>query len=155
MANKAESAARSATSPDGPAAISQRLDKWLWYARVVKTRTQAAALVSGGKVRVNRVKTDRPAHAVKVGDVITASVGARVRVLAVKAIGDRRGSADIARLLFDDLTAPVASAGSESSDGPAGGRAREAHASTGRRDSGSGRPTKRERRLTDRLKGEM
>jgi ribosome-associated heat shock protein Hsp15 len=147
MGNNAETA----ETPSGSVAISQRLDKWLWCARVVKTRTQAAALVSGGKIRINRIKTDKPAHAVKVGDVITATVGARVRVLAVKAIGDRRGSADIARLLFDDLTAPAIPDGTSATsatefqtNGPAG-----------HRDNGSGRPTKRDRRLIDRLKGEL
>jgi ribosome-associated heat shock protein Hsp15 len=130
-------------------ATTQRLDKWLWCARVVKTRTQAAALVSGGKVRVNRVKTDKPAYAVKAGDVVTASVGARVRVLAVKAVGDRRGSADIARSLFDDLTAPIVAAGAE-----LGSSSDASVAPTGRRDNGTGRPTKRDRRLIDRLKGE-
>lgn len=126
-------------------AATQRLDKWLWCARLAKTRTQAAALVSSGKIRINRIKTEKPAHAVKAGDVITASLGPKVRVLSVKAIGDRRGSADIARLLFDDLTpAPVPSATASGSEGPS------AH-----RDSGTGRPTKRDRRLTDRLKGEF
>ena len=133
----------------GSAPAAQRLDKWLWCARVVKTRTQAASLVSTGKIRVNRVKTDKPAHAVKVGDVITASVGARVRVLAVKAIGDRRGSATVASLLFDDLTAPAAPSGATLAGGGA------AAASAGLRESGSGRPTKRDRRLIDRLKGEF
>ncbi len=130
-------------------ATSQRLDKWLWCARVVKTRTQAAALVSGGKVRVNRVKTDKPAYAVKAGDVVTASVGARVRVLAVKAVGDRRGSAVIARLLYNDLTAPA-----DADVGEPGLQLCSSAVPTGRRDNGSGRPTKRDRRLTDRLKGE-
>jgi ribosome-associated heat shock protein Hsp15 len=143
--------AANAETPGGSVATSQRLDKWLWCARVVKTRTQAAALVSGGKIRINRIKTDKPAHAVKVGDVITASVGARVRVLAVKAIGDRRGSADIARLLFDDLTAPVVPVeGEVATDAHS-----QANGPAGHRDSGSGRPTKRDRRLIDRLKGEF
>jgi ribosome-associated heat shock protein Hsp15 len=147
MGNDAENAGTSG----GSVATSQRLDKWLWCARVVKTRTQAAALVSGGKIRVNRIKTDKPAHAVKVGDVITASVGARVRVLAVKAIGDRRGSADIARLLFDDLTAPVVPV-----EGKAAGDVHpQPIGPAGHRDTGSGRPTKRDRRLIDRLKGEF
>jgi ribosome-associated heat shock protein Hsp15 len=133
--------------PDTSAApASQRLDKWLWCARLAKTRTQAAALVTGGKIRVNRVKTDKPAHAVKPGDVITASLGPRVRVLAVKAIGDRRGSAEVARLLFDDLTAPAAP---DAAVPPP-----EIVPVTGKRDSGAGRPTKRERRQIDRLKGE-
>ncbi len=131
------------SGPSVPA--SQRLDKWLWCARLAKTRTQAAALVSSGKIRINRIKTEKPAHAVKAGDVITASLGPKIRVLAVKAIGDRRGSADIARRLFDDLTpAPLLTGPAHVSEGAS------AH-----RDSGTGRPTKRDRRLTDRLKGEF
>jgi len=144
MAGKAESVG----GKDAPAAASQRLDKWLWCARLAKTRTQAAALVAAGKIRVNRVKTDRPAHAVKVGDVITASLGPRVRVLAVKAVGDRRGSAEAARLLFDDLSPPVAPPAAA-----AGGA--EGAASLPRRDPGAGRPTKRDRRLIDRLKDQL
>ncbi len=142
MADVADSAGK----PGVSAASSQRLDKWLWCARLAKTRTQAAALVSGGKIRVNRIKTDKPAHAVKVGDVITASLGPKVRVLAVKAVGDRRGSADVARLLFDDLRpAPL----------PAESKAQASEGQPVHRDSGTGRPTKRDRRLIDRLKGEF
>lgn len=126
------------------AASSQRLDKWLWCARLAKTRTQAAGLVLAGKIRVNRIKTDKPAHLVKAGDVITASLGPRVRVLAVKAVGDRRGSPEVARLLFDDMTAPTVETSAKES------RATE----VARRDPGAGRPTKRDRRLLDRLKGE-
>jgi ribosome-associated heat shock protein Hsp15 len=126
------------------AASSQRLDKWLWCARLAKTRTQAAGLVLAGKIRVNRIKTEKPAHLVKAGDVITASLGPRVRVLAVKAVGDRRGSPEVARLLFDDLTAPTADTSAKEP------RA----ADVARRDPGAGRPTKRDRRLLDRLKGE-
>jgi ribosome-associated heat shock protein Hsp15 len=126
------------------AASSQRLDKWLWCARLAKTRTQAAALVLAGKIRVNRIKTDKPAHVVKSGDVITASLGPRVRVLAVKAVGDRRGAPEVARLLFDDLTAPS----------EATGKSEPRAAEVARRDPGTGRPTKRDRRLLDRLKGD-
>lgn len=139
--------ADSADKPGPPAAASQRLDKWLWCARLAKTRTQAAALVSGGKIRVNRVKTEKPAHAVRAGDVITASLGPKVRVLAVKAVGERRGSAEVARLLFDDLTAPANPSGATPP--------LECAPPAGFRDSGSGRPTKRDRRLIDRLKGDL
>jgi ribosome-associated heat shock protein Hsp15 len=133
----------------GPAA-AQRLDKWLWYARIARTRTQAAALVTGGKIRVNRVKTDKPAHAVKVGDVITASLGPRVRVLAVRGLGERRGSAEMVKALFDDLSAPAAAPGG---DAIPGGSAKAGR--PGQRGAGAGRPTKRDRRLIDRLKGEF
>ena len=137
----------STSTPGVSAAASQRLDKWLWCARLAKTRTQAAALVSGGKIRVNRIKTEKPAHAVKVGDVITASLGPRVRVLAVKAMGDRRGSAEIAKLLFEDLTAPGVPVAKEVAAQPV--------SPPGHRESGTGRPTKRDRRLIDRLKEEF
>jgi ribosome-associated heat shock protein Hsp15 len=133
--------------------VTQRLDKWLWCARVAKTRTQAAALVSSGKVRINRVKTDKPAHGVKIGDVITASVGPRVRVLAVKAIGERRGSADVARTLFEDLTAPASHGEGAKANAEANENGRDAGG--GARQPGAGRPTKRDRRLIDRLKGEF
>jgi ribosome-associated heat shock protein Hsp15 len=135
-------------SPNAAAPSSQRLDKWLWCARLAKTRTQAAALVSAGKIRVNRIKTDKPAYMVKAGDVITASLGPRVRVLAIKAVGDRRGSAEVARLLFDDLTAP------DHGTGSAQAPTRDLSEPVARRDTGAGRPTKRDRRLLDRLKGE-
>ena len=137
-----------AEQPNAAATSSQRLDKWLWCARLAKTRTQAAALVSGGKIRVNRIKTDKPAYMIKAGDVITASLGPRVRVLAIKAVGDRRGSAELARLLFDDLTAP------DPGNGSAQASTRDLSAPAARRDTGAGRPTKRDRRLLDRLKGE-
>jgi ribosome-associated heat shock protein Hsp15 len=135
-------------SPGAAAPSSQRLDKWLWCARLAKTRTQAAALVSAGKIRVNRIKTDKPAHMVKAGDVITASLGPHVRVLAIKTVGDRRGSAEVARLLFDDLTAPGPGTGSGQAS------TQDRAAPVARRDTGAGRPTKRDRRLLDRLKGE-
>ena len=48
----------------------QRLDKWLWHARVVKARTSAAALVEAGHVRINGVREKAPGHAVKIGDVL-------------------------------------------------------------------------------------
>lgn len=89
-------------APDAP----QRIDKWLWFARVVKTRTLAAGLVHGGKVRINRVKIDKPSHTCRAGDVITVAAGSRVRVLKVLAPGHRRGPASEAQLLFEDASSP-------------------------------------------------
>lgn len=136
-----------ASAPTGPA-LTQRLDKWLWCARLAKTRTQAAALVTGGKIRVNRVKTDKPSHAVRAGYVITASLGPRVKVLKIVAIAERRGSADLARELFEDLTPPV----DQATDGRGPRGADQFAGRTAAREPGSGRPTKRERRQLDRLK---
>ena len=81
----------------------QRLDKWLWHARVVKARTSAAALIEAGHVRVNGVREKAPGHAVKAGDVLTISLDRIVRVLKVVGFSERRGDASAARLLYDDL----------------------------------------------------
>lgn len=83
---------------------SQRLDKWLWHARIGRTRSIAAQLVSNGKIRVNRERITKPAYAVKLGDVITAAMGGRVLVLRVEGFAERRGSATEVRWLFTDLT---------------------------------------------------
>ena len=128
----------------GGAEDGRRLDRWLWFARVVKSRTMAAGLVAAGKVRVNRERVTKASHQVRNGDVLTITVGPRVRILKVLAAGERRGPASEARELFEDLTPPVEPA-SRSQSLPATG---------GERLPGAGRPTKRDRRLTDRLRGE-
>jgi ribosome-associated heat shock protein Hsp15 len=81
----------------------QRLDKWLWHARVVRTRTGAAGLIEAGHVRVNGERTRSPSRAVRPGDVLTVALDRAVRVLKVAGFAERRGSADDARDLFVDL----------------------------------------------------
>jgi ribosome-associated heat shock protein Hsp15 len=81
----------------------QRLDKWLWHARVVKARTSAAALVEAGHVRINGVRETAPGHSVKTGDVLTIGLDRSVRVLRVVGFTERRGDASTARVLYDDL----------------------------------------------------
>ena len=81
----------------------QRLDKWLWHARVVKARTSAAALVASGHVRINGVREIAPGHAVKPGDVLTIGLDRGVRVLKVIGFAERRGDAEAARVLYDEL----------------------------------------------------
>ena len=81
----------------------QRLDKWLWHARVVKARSSAAALVESGHVRVNGVREKSPGHAVKPGDVITIALDGGVRLLKVRSFSERRGDATAARVLYEDL----------------------------------------------------
>jgi ribosome-associated heat shock protein Hsp15 len=83
----------------------QRLDKWLWHARVVKARTSAAALVASGYVRINGVREIAPGHAVKPGDVLTIGLDRGVRVLKVIGFSERRGDAEAARVLYDELQA--------------------------------------------------
>lgn len=85
----------------------QRIDKWLWFARMVKTRTLAAAIVSQGQVRLNKVKVAKPAHEVGPGDVITLAAHGRVRVIKVLGIGTRRGPASEAQTLYEDMAAPA------------------------------------------------
>ena len=81
----------------------QRLDKWLWHARVVKARTSAAELVAGGHVRINGVREKSPGHAVKQGDVVTIALDRAVRLLKVTGFSERRGDAPAARALYEDL----------------------------------------------------
>ena len=81
----------------------QRLDKWLWHARVVKARTSAAALIEAGHVRINGVRETAPGHAVKSGDVLTIGLDRTVRLLKVIGFSERRGNAASARVLYEDL----------------------------------------------------
>lgn len=123
----------------------QRIDRWLWHARITKTRTLAARLAAAGKVRLNRNRILRPSRPVHEGDVLTITLGAGVRVVKVLGFSARRGPAAEARSLFEDLAdwpPPRPARGRGPASGPAGARA-----------PGSGRPTKRERRQTDALKG--
>lgn len=126
---------------------SQRIDKWLWFARFAKTRTLAAGLVSNGRIRINRAKVSKPSATVKPGDVITASLGRRVRVVKVIDPGKRRGPATEALRLYEDLTPapeiPISGQRGSRSDSP-----------FGLRTPGAGRPTKRDRRLIDRWRSQ-
>ena len=81
----------------------QRLDKWLWHARVVKARSSAAALVEAGHVRLNGVRERSPGHGVKQGDVLTVALDGGVRILKVVAFAERRGDASAARVLYEDI----------------------------------------------------
>jgi ribosome-associated heat shock protein Hsp15 len=81
----------------------QRLDKFLWHARVVKARNSAAQLVEKGYVRINGVRETAPGHAVKPGDVLTIALDRSVRVLKVVGFSERRGDAPSARVLYEDL----------------------------------------------------
>ena len=81
----------------------QRLDKWLWHARVVKARTSAAELIEAGHVRINGAREKAPGHSVKIGDVLTIGLDRTVRILKVAGFSERRGDASAARVLYDDL----------------------------------------------------
>jgi ribosome-associated heat shock protein Hsp15 len=119
----------------------QRVDKWLFFARVVKSRSLAAKLAQAGRVRINGEKTDQAADTVRPGDTLTITLERRILVYRVLAPGTRRGPAEEARLLYEDLSPP-----------PADNRNALPDAVPPVRALGSGRPTKRERRQTDRLR---
>ena len=135
------SASDAATSPDEQSE-GQRLDRWLWFTRLVKTRTLAAKFVETGKVRINAVKVIKPSRTVRAGDVVTATLHRRLHVLKVLAPGDRRGPASEAQTLYEDITPQPR----QEEDAP------KQPAAPARREPGTGRPTKRERRKLDRLR---
>lgn len=83
----------------------QRIDKWLWHARVVRTRTDASGLVEAGHVRVNGRRMTAAGHPVRIGDVLTVALDRAVRVMEVAAFSERRGAAAAARALYRDLAA--------------------------------------------------
>lgn len=85
----------------------QRLDKWLFFARVYKTRSLAANMVVASHIRVNKQKVVKPATFVKIGDILTIRLDKRVIIYKVLAFGKRRGPANEARELFEDMTPAV------------------------------------------------
>ena len=136
----------SRSSPSPPPEASERLDKWLWHARFFKTRTLASKLCNGGKLRVNSAPIAKAHYRVRRGDVLTFPQGGRIRVVEVRAFGMRRGPADEAQALYEDLAPPAPRP-------PATENQRDSGAAGPHRDAGAGRPTKAERRATDRLRG--
>lgn len=93
---------------------AQRLDKWLWHGRFLKTRGLASRLISGGMVRVNRERVVKPSYTVRPGDVITTTIAGRVRVVRVTGIGERRGPPSEASGLYEDILSEVRGSAPES-----------------------------------------
>ncbi|MBS0235410.1 MAG: RNA-binding S4 domain-containing protein [Proteobacteria bacterium] len=127
----------------------QRVDQWLWFARIAKSRTLAQALIERGKVRINRVKIDKTSTTVRAGDVLTLSLGPRVISIEILGIGVRRGPATEAQALYRSLTplpsAPMSEQSQETAPSPSLKQAV--------RLEGSGRPTKHERRALEKFRG--
>lgn len=82
-----------------------RLDKWLWHARIYKTRTLASEMVARGKVRVNRAVTKKPAASVGPGDVLTLVQGREIRVIRIIGLPERRGPASEAVEHYETVNA--------------------------------------------------
>ena len=118
--------------------MSVRVDSWVWAVRLAKTRSQATAACRAGHVRVNG-NPAKAAHAVSVGDEVRVRLHGFDRIYRVTGLATRRGSAAEAAQYFEDLTPPPLPRVERPADII--------------RDRGAGRPTKRERRETDRLLG--
>lgn len=116
----------------------QRIDRWLWHARIVRTRASAAALAQSGHVRVNGQRIEASSRAIKSGDVLTIAFPGSVKILRVLAFAERRGASTAAKNLYDDLSPPP--------------EPKPDVQKTMEREPGSGRPTKRDRRALDRLR---
>lgn len=119
----------------------QRIDKWLFFARVCKSRSLAQKLTLSGAVRINKEKTTSAAKLVRPGDVLTVTLGAGVKVLRILDPGERRGPAVEAQTLYEDLTPPPVKPET----------AAEAAAAIGYQPSDRP-PTKHERRALDRMR---
>lgn len=120
-----------------------RLDKWLWAARFYKTRALAAEAVEGGKVQVNG---DRPKRArpLQVGDEIRLRLGPYEHVVTVRGLSDRRGPASQAAGLYEETQA------SREAREALSVQLKSLHSLFG---PDKGRPTKKDRREIERLKG--
>lgn len=120
----------------------ERLDRFLFFSRAVKSRTLAQKLIETGAIRVNSERTDKSDHKVGAGDVLTMSLHGRILVWRILDPGTRRGPASEAQGLYEDMSPPVPKAERSPYE-----------AAIAERPTGAGRPTKKERRETDRLLG--
>ncbi len=118
-----------------------RVDKWLWAVRVFKTRTAATSACTAGRVRVGD-EPAKPATKVQIGDVVEARRGDRTIIYRVAGLVDKRVGAKLVEELAEDLSPPPTQRPSRLDAPPGGARLR-----------GEGRPTKKERRDIDRLRG--
>jgi ribosome-associated heat shock protein Hsp15 len=125
-----------------PGLDRQRIDKWLWHARIVRTRAAAAALAGSGHVRINGQRVVAASRTVRAGDVVTVALDRAVRVLEVVSFAERRGSADAASALCRAIDPQEAPPAEKTPPLPAW------------REAGAGRPSKRDRRAIDRFRGE-
>jgi ribosome-associated heat shock protein Hsp15 len=120
-------------------AARQRIDKWLFFSRIAKSRTLAQEWVEGGHVSVNGEKVRRSSADVRVGDRLEVVAERRTYILVVKAPGARRGPYEEARLLYDDESPP---------------QERLTLFEQAQRAPGAGRPEKKDRRALDQLRGD-
>ncbi|MDB5613671.1 MAG: RNA-binding protein [Devosia sp.] len=120
----------------------ERLDKFLFFSRAIKSRTLAQKFIETGAIRVNSERTIRSDLKVGAGDVLTMNLHERIVVWRILDCGLRRGPAPEAQALYEDLSPPSLP---KSQLSPY-------EAAIASRDDGAGRPTKKERRETDKLR---
>lgn len=128
--------------PVAPAVRKERLDRFLFFSRALKSRTLAQKIIESGAIRVNSERTDRTDHKVGAGDVLTMTLHNRILVWRIIDPGTRRGPASEAQELYEDLSPPALPKAEQSPY----------EAALAQRDDGAGRPTKKQRRDTDRLR---
>ncbi|WP_434028142.1 RNA-binding S4 domain-containing protein [Streptomyces graminofaciens] len=137
--SEAVAAAEAAQAAQAASGESVRIDSWIWSVRLVKTRSMGATACRGGHVRVNGVRV-KPAYTVRVGDEVRLrQAGGHERIVVVKRLIRKRVGAPVASQCYVDNSPPPPP--------------REATAPIGIRDRGTGRPTKRDRRDLERLRG--
>ena len=122
----------------------ERLDKFLFFSRAIKSRTLAQKFIETGAIRVNSERTVRSDLKVGAGDVLTMNLHERIVVWRILDCGVRRGPAPEAQALYEDLSPPSLP---KSELSPY-------EAAIAPRSDGAGRPTKKERRDTDKLRGD-
>lgn len=116
--------------------VDVRVDKWLWAARLFKTRNQAAEACDGGHVKLNGATT-KPAKSVRPGDRLELTGSGLRRIVVVKLLSARRGPAEVAATLYEDHSPPPPPK----------------QPAAPRWERTEGRPTKRDRRQMDRFRG--
>ena len=136
-----------AQGPDGEARL--RIDRWLWFARFFKSRSAASQVCNRRRIRSNGKIVSKASHLVKADDILTFPQSRIIRTVRIVALGSRRGPADEAQLLYEDMTPPA-----ESTTAAAKARRQRGLLETkpAQRLPGSGRPTKSQRRALDRLR---
>lgn len=132
-------------SGEGATDKALRLDKWLWYARFFKTRANATRAISGGRFRLDGEVMSKPHRAAQPGQVLTFMQGDWVRVIKIVELGTRRGPATEAVQLYEDLSPERPRRQGDSGSAP----------DFESREKGAGRPTKRHRRETQKLKEDL
>ncbi len=125
--------------PASNPASRQRLDKWLFFTRLIKSRSLAQKAIEDGRVAVNDERVTQSSFQLKTGDMLELALDRRSLIVRVLGPGERRGPFEEARLLYDDLT-------------PEQPKEKLSAYELATRERGAGRPTKKERRDTDRLK---